>query len=233
MTALESVFDVQSGAAIGASHLALVVSVKDPDNLSRVQVRLLGFDGVTDQDAPLWARVATPFTGGKRGAFLVPDVGDEVLVTFVGGDSRLPVVIGGLWNGTDKAPETLGGSGDRVDRWTLVGKAGTRIAIVEEGSGNATIKLTTPGNVSAELTQAGGGKIELKAAGATVTIDTSGVSISTSSTVKVDASKVSVTAAQVNVDAAMSKFSGIVKCDVLQATTVVSSTYTPGAGNVW
>lgn len=233
MTTFESVFDAQSAAVIGASHLALVVSVKDPDSLSRVQVRLLGFDGVADQDAPLWARVATPFTGGKRGAFLIPDVGDEVLVTFVGGDSRLPIVIGGLWNGTDKAPETLGGSGDRVDRWTLVGKAGTRIAIVEEGSGNATIKLTTPGNVSAELTQSGSGKIELKAAGSTVTIDTSGVSISTSSTVKVDASKVSVTAAQVNVDAAMSKFSGIVKCDVLQATTVVSSTYTPGAGNVW
>jgi hypothetical protein len=24
-----------------------------------------------------------------------------------------------------------------------------------------------------------------------------------------------------------------VKCDVLQATTVVATTYTPGAGNVW
>jgi uncharacterized protein involved in type VI secretion and phage assembly len=233
MSALDSPFDVSSPAVFAASHLALVVSVKDPDSLSRVQVRLLGFDGVTDQDAPVWARVATPFTGGKRGAFLIPDVGDEVLVTFVGGDSRLPVVVGGLWNGTDKAPETLGGSGDRVDRWTLVGKAGTRIAIVEEGSGNATIKLTTPGNVSAELTQTGSGKIELKAAGSTVTIDTSGVSITTPSTVKVEASKVTVTAAQVSVDAALSKFSGIVKCDVLQATTVVATTYTPGAGTVW
>jgi len=28
-------------------------------------------------------------------------------------------------------------------------------------------------------------------------------------------------------------FSGIVQCQVLQATTVVSSIYTPGAGNVW
>jgi uncharacterized protein involved in type VI secretion and phage assembly len=233
MSALESLFDLAPAAQFTASHLAVVVSVKDPDSLSRVQVRLLGFDGVADQDAPVWARVAAPFTGGKRGAFLIPDVGDEVLVTFVGGDSRLPVVMGGLWNGTDKAPETLGGSGDRVDRWTLVGKAGTRIAIIEEGSGNATIKLTTPGNVSAELTQTGSGKIELKAAGSTVTIDRSGVSVNTPSTVKVEASKVTVTAAQVSVDAAMSKFSGIVKCDVLQATTVVSSTYTPGAGNVW
>jgi hypothetical protein len=36
-----------------------------------------------------------------------------------------------------------------------------------------------------------------------------------------------------NVSAAMSMFSGIVQCQVLQATTVVATTYTPGAGNVW
>jgi hypothetical protein len=49
----------------------------------------------------------------------------------------------------------------------------------------------------------------------------------------VQATNVEVTAGTVDVNAAMSKFSGIVKCDVLQATTVISSTYTPGAGNVW
>jgi hypothetical protein len=37
----------------------------------------------------------------------------------------------------------------------------------------------------------------------------------------------------VNVDAAMAKFSGVVKCEVLLATTVVGTTYTPGAGNIW
>jgi len=51
--------------------------------------------------------------------------------------------------------------------------------------------------------------------------------------VKVQASQVEVSAGMVKVDAAISKFSGVVKCDVLQATTVVASTYTPGAGNIW
>jgi hypothetical protein len=37
----------------------------------------------------------------------------------------------------------------------------------------------------------------------------------------------------VTVDAAMAKFSGVVKCETLIATTVVSSVYTPGAGNIW
>lgn len=227
-----SPFDIPVVLA-GASYLAEVSSVDDPDNLSRVQVRLLSFDGVGEHDAPIWARVAVPFAGSSRGAFMLPDVGDEVLVTFVNSDPRFPIVIGGLWNGNAKAPETLGGAGDRVDRWTIVGKAGTRIAIVEENEGEATISFTTPGGVSGKLTDESGGKIEFKAAGTTITVDTSGVSVQTPSKVKVQASQVEVTSGMVTVDAAMSKFSGIVKCDVLQATTVVAATYTPGAGNVW
>ncbi|HVG18986.1 MAG TPA: phage baseplate assembly protein V [Blastocatellia bacterium] len=225
-------FDIPVGLS-AASYLAEVTSVQDPENLSRVQVRLLSFDGLGEQDAPLWARVAVPFAGGNRGAFMLPDVGDEVLITFINGDARLAVVVGGLWNGNAAPPETLGGAGDRIDRWTIVGKAGTRIAIVEEGPGESTISFTTPGGVSGEMTDSGGGKIEFKAAGTTITVDSGGVSVQTPSKVKVQASQVEVTAGMVKVDAAMSQFSGIVKCDVLQATTVISTTYTPGAGNVW
>ena len=45
---------------------------------------------------------------------------------------------------------------------------------------------------------------------------------------------VNVKAPLVNVDAPMSKFSGVVKCETMIATSgVVSPAYTPGAGNVW
>jgi uncharacterized protein involved in type VI secretion and phage assembly len=216
-----------------ATYIAEVVSVQDPENLSRVQVRLPNFDGVADQDAAVWARVAVPFAGSRRGAFMLPDVGDEVLVSFINRDPRFPVVVGGLWNGNAGPPETLGGSGDRIDRWTIVGKAGSRIAIVEESPGQAVISFATPNGVSGELTDKGGGKIEFKGAGTTITVDSSGVSVQTPAKVKVQASQVEVTAGMVTVDAAMSQFSGIVKCDVLQATTVIASTYTPGAGNIW
>jgi uncharacterized protein involved in type VI secretion and phage assembly len=228
-----SLFDAPAPSWLSASTLAEVVSVDDPDQLSRVQIRLLSFDGVGDHDAPIWARVAVPFAGNARGAFLVPDVGDEVLVTFINNDPRWPVVIGSLWNGNAPAPETLGGAGDRIDRWSFVGKAGTRIAIVEEASGQPTISMTTPGGVTGTLTDTGGGKFELEAAGSRITIDPSGVTIQTPSKVKVQASQLEVTAGQVKVDAALATFSGIVKCQVLQTTTVIAATYTPGAGNVW
>jgi hypothetical protein len=68
-----------------------------------------------------------------------------------------------------------------------------------------------------------------------VKIDSSGVTINapTAQVQVTAAASMSVTAPQMSVNAAMATFSGIVNCQVLQATTVVATTYTPGAGNVW
>ena len=212
-------------------QLAEVTAVNDPDGLNRVEVQLHDLTGPEGQEGTLWARVATPFAGGDRGAFFIPDVGDEVLVTFVNGDPRYPIVIGSLWNGRDAAPETLGGSGDAVDRWSFVGKAGTRIAIVEENQ--PTIHLETPGGAVAKITDQGGGKMTVNAGGATVKIEPSGVTVETGAKISLSASTLEVSAGMVTVDAGFSSFSGVLQCDTLLATTVVASTYTPGAGNVW
>jgi uncharacterized protein involved in type VI secretion and phage assembly len=221
---------------LGASaFLATVVSVKDPDNHNRIQVRVYNVDGVADQDAPVWARVAVPFAGSNRGAFFIPDVGDEVVVVFMAGDPRFPIVIGGLWNGHDSAPDAFGGSGDSVDRWTITGKAGTKISIIEDSSG-PTIEFQTPGQLKGTMTDSGGGSIEFTDSMQTsIKIDSDGVTINapTAQVQITAASGVTITAPQVNVSAAMSTFSGIVQCQVLQATTVIGTTYTPGAGNVW
>jgi uncharacterized protein involved in type VI secretion and phage assembly len=225
-------FAITDPGLFQSHYLAEVVAVGgDPLNLSRLQVRLYSFDGPANQDGPIWARVAVPFAGANRGAFLLPDVGDEVLVAFLHGDPSLPVVIGSFWNGAAAAPEQLGG--DRIDRWSLVGKAGSRIAIVEETAASATISLETPAGVSATLSDSGGGQVEIRAAGNTITINSSGVSIQAAAKVSVQASQLEVSAGQVSVNAAISSFAGLVRCDVLQATTVIAATYTPGAGNIW
>src|SRR5262249_35165737 len=119
-------------AKLYGTYLAEVVSVKDDTKQGRIQVKLLNFDGIGAQNAPMWARVAVPYAGSNRGAFLIPNKGDEVIVQFLHGDPSHAVVTGGLWNGKSPQPEQLGGAGDQVDRWTFVGKQGTRIAIVEE-----------------------------------------------------------------------------------------------------
>ncbi len=49
----------------------------------------------------------------------------------------------------------------------------------------------------------------------------------------VRASTVEVNASMVTVNAAMSKFSGVVQCDTLISNSVISATYSPGAGNIW
>jgi uncharacterized protein involved in type VI secretion and phage assembly len=38
------------------------------------------------------------------GVFFLPNPGDAVVVVFQGGDMRFPIVIGAVWNGTDKPP---------------------------------------------------------------------------------------------------------------------------------
>jgi uncharacterized protein involved in type VI secretion and phage assembly len=216
------------------AFLAHVVSVQDPDHRNRIQVRLYNIDGVNGQDGAVWARVAVPFAGSNRGAFFIPDVGDEVLVVYLSGDSRFPVVVGGLWNGHDSAPDSFGGSGASVDRWTITGKAGTKIAIIEDSTG-PTVQFTTPGGLTGKMTDSDG-SIEFSDSNQTsVRIDGSGVTINapTAQVQVTAASSMTVNAPQLTVNAAMATFSGIIQCPVIQATSVVGTTYSLGAGNVW
>ncbi len=216
------------------AFVATVINVQDPNSLNRIQVRVFDTDGISDQDGAVWARVVVPFAGDNRGCFFIPDVGDEVLVVYLGGDSRYPVVLGGLWNGHDTAPDSFGGSGTSVDRWTITGKARTKIAIIEDSTG-PTIQFTTPGQLTGKMTDSDG-SIEFSDINQTsIRIDSSGVTINapTAQVQVTAAASMTLTAPMLTVDAAMATFSGVVQCQVMQATTVVATTYTPGAGNIW
>ncbi|QHE75788.1 phage baseplate assembly protein V [Hydrogenophaga sp. PBL-H3] len=213
-----------------AGALAQVVSLDDPAGRNRVQVRLLAHDGVTGQDAPLWARVVAPFAGRDRGFFFLPDVDDEVLVIFMNGDARHPLIMGGLWNGSSPSPADVVNGQHKTKR--LKSKNGVAITILDE-DGQETLTLETPGGQTVTL-QDGPGSITLEDAnGNRVVMDTAGIAVEAAAKVKVTASQVEVSAGTVKVDAVVSTFSGLVKCDTLQANAVVSASYTPGAGNIW
>ena len=93
----------ESGKTYGVV-VGVVSNTKDEEGLGRVKVDLpwRGESG----DESHWARVATLMAGNDRGTFVIPDVGDEVLVAFEQGDIEHPYVIGALWNGVDKPPES-------------------------------------------------------------------------------------------------------------------------------
>ena len=96
--------------------------------------------------------------------------------------------------------------------------------------------LETQGGHTFTLDDAAGGTVTLAHSnGATVKIDAAGnIEITANVKVKITApAGLDVTAAMVTVDAAMSKFSGVVKADTVITNSVVSASYTPGAGNVW
>jgi uncharacterized protein involved in type VI secretion and phage assembly len=228
---LSSIFDiVQPGVFFGV-HSAQVTDVRDPDGIGQVQVRLLSCDGFDSQGSLIWARVSVPFSGSKYGAYFIPNVGDEVLVAFLHGDPRFPVVIGSLWHGSAKPPESL--SGNSVDRWSITGKEGSLIRMIETSQSEATITISVPGDVSGEFTASGGGKIELQTPSGSITIDSSGITVTTGSPVNINGSQVNITANEVNVMSDMATFSGTIQCQDVQTTSTVSGTYSPGAGNVW
>jgi len=79
---------------------ALVSDIKDPDGSGRVKVTLPWSPDTGSDRYEMWARLATLMGGNNRGSWFIPDVNDEVLVAFEGGDPRRPYVLGGLWNGS-------------------------------------------------------------------------------------------------------------------------------------
>jgi len=96
----------------------------------------------------------------------------------------------------------------------------------------SVLHVRTPGGLEVHLDDAAG-RVTISGQGSTIRIDASGVTIQASGNVEIDASKLRVSAAMMEVDAGMAKFSGVVECSTLVATSVVASSYTPGAGNVW
>lgn len=83
--------------------VGIVTNNKDPDSLGRVKVKIPRISG---EDESNWARVISFMAGKDYGAFYLPEVDDEVLVSFEHGDINIPYVIGSLWNGKDKPPLT-------------------------------------------------------------------------------------------------------------------------------
>ena len=64
-------------------------------------------------------------------------------------------------------------------------------------------------------------------------MEAAGITINAAAKVTINGSTVEVSAGMVTVNAGMSRFSGVVQADTVITNSVVSASYTPGAGNIW
>ena len=214
-------------AALQGVYTASVLDNRDPEGLARVLVRVSGVDDASATRGA-WARVATMMAGQNRGTFFLPEVGDEVLVAFERGDLRTPYVIGALWNAKSRPPAT---SREATSTKMIKSRSGVTLRISDDSASSLVIE--TPGGQRVTL-QDGPGSVRIEDGnGNSITLGTSGVTINASAKVTVNGSAVEVNATAVTVNTGMTKFSGVVQCDTLMSNSVISASYSPGAGNIW
>lgn len=210
---------------------ALVSDVRDPDGSGRVKITLPWSPDTGSDHYEAWARLATMMGGNNRGSWFVPDVNDEVLVAFEAGDPRRPYVVGALWNGSDRPPQSMDGGGQNNLK-VLRSRNGVKVTL-DDTSGQETFIAETPGGQKVTL-QDGAASVEIiDSNGNSVKLQTSGITVNAAAKVTVTATSVEVSAGIVTVNSGFSKFSGVVQVDTLISNSVISASYTPGAGNIW
>ena len=232
---LDAILDARLPSGLGGRWYgvfpALVTDLRDPDGQGRVKITLPWCPDTLGGQYEAWARLATMMGGNNRGSWFVPDVNDEVLVAFESGDPRRPYVIGGLWNGSDQPPESMDGSGQN-NKKVLRSRNGVKVTL-DDTAGSEAMILETPGGQKITLKD-GPGNVEIvDSNGNSVRLETSGITVNSSAKVTITASTAEITASMLTVNAGMSRFSGVVQADTVITNSVVSASYTPGAGNIW
>jgi uncharacterized protein involved in type VI secretion and phage assembly len=210
---------------------ALVTDIKDPDGQGRVKISLPWSPDTDGAKYELWARLATMMGGNNRGSWFVPDVNDEVLVAFEAGHPRRPYIVGCLWNGRDKPPASMDGGG-KNNKKVLCSRNGVKVTL-DDQDGQEKMILETPGGQKITLKDGPGAVEIVDSSGNSVQLETSGITVTASAKVTINASQVEISAGMVTVNAGMSKFSGVVQADTVISNSVISASYTPGAGNIW
>ncbi|PHN01261.1 type VI secretion system tip protein VgrG [Flavilitoribacter nigricans] len=134
--------DVSAPAAAGllpsvsGLHTGIVTQLAgDPAGEDRIQIRL---PMISNGENGMWARLATLDAGKDRGTFFLPEIGDEVLVSFLNDDPRQPVILGMLHSSAKPAP--LAASDDNHVKG-FISRSGIRLLFNDE---DTTLQLDTP-----------------------------------------------------------------------------------------
>ncbi len=81
------------------------------DEYGRVKVQFhWDRDGSKNENSSGWVRVSQSWAGAGYGTMFLPRIGEEVIVEFLNGDLRRPVIVGRLYNGVKTPPYPLPGN---------------------------------------------------------------------------------------------------------------------------
>lgn len=114
---------------IAEDQSAVVMENNDPLKQNRIKVQFY-WQKLTNQTTP-WIRLIQGLGGNGQGMHLIPEIGHEVQIAFIGNNAEIPLVTGSLYNGKQNS----GYSSQNNDLKVLHTRSGTkRIANDAEGS---------------------------------------------------------------------------------------------------
>lgn len=114
---------------------AHVVDNEDPMQYGRVRVQFAWQEQIDPEMKTPWIRIAQPYAGGGKGFSFIPEIGEEVMVDFEGGNAERPYVNGMLYNG----------SGNPDGAWVKDGNRSNQIKAIRTRNGH-TIEIHDEGN---------------------------------------------------------------------------------------
>jgi uncharacterized protein involved in type VI secretion and phage assembly len=233
-TSDRSLYGVAAGASGRSSAFpgvmnAVVTATQDPDNRGRVKVK---FPVLSDKYESWWARTVQAGAGKARGAVVLPEVGDEVLVAFGHGSFQQPFVLGGLYNGQDMPDKPwadhIEGTGGAVQRRAFVSRTGMAVEFVESPDGERLTLVTNDGMQKISLTQKRNAGIEIVSEGpVSVTAKKDVTVVASSGNVSLKGQKVSVEASsQLDLKAPAVKVMGGTSAEMSAPAVKVAGTST-------
>ena len=170
-----------SGQLPAAANLQTGLVVKtdaDPDGQYRVQVSLplLQAEGAT-----LWARLGSLYATNGAGTEFYPEVGDEVVVAFMNGDPRFPVILGSLYSQKNPPPVPPDAANNQK---AIVTRGKLRIDFYEDAG---AVEISTPGKQSVRLDDQAGTLTLKDSHGNSITMAAGGISIDSASAITLSA----------------------------------------------
>lgn len=119
---------------ISGLHLGVIADyAADKKSWFRLPIKLPTFG----QEDVLWARMALPHASDKAALGFYPNPGDEVVVAFVEGDARYPVVLGALHNPKKPAPAQFDINKLRDEKYIVMGEGDNLLTLLLNGKKNS------------------------------------------------------------------------------------------------